>query len=230
MRSPQPPRVLIVEDDPGIASALALELDHGGYESRVECDAPRALLTSSEWPADLVVLDLGLPSMDGLEVCRRLRRGGSVPILVLTARDSIEDRVRGLDAGADDYLTKPFSLDELMARVRSTLRRARLREEGERLEYAGLILDARARTVKYRGDRVELTPREFDLLEFLMRHPGQALSRDTLLSGVWRYDFLGGSNVIDVYVRYLRHKLETHGVPSMIQTVRGVGYALREPE
>jgi DNA-binding response OmpR family regulator len=230
MRTAHPTRVLIVEDDPGIASALALELDHGGYEARIENDGPGALLTSVEWPAELVVLDLGLPSMDGIEVCRRLRRGSSIPILVLTARDAIEDRVRGLDAGADDYLTKPFSLDELMARVRSTLRRARLREEGERLECAGVVLDARGRTVKYRGGTVGLTPREFDLLEFLMRHPGQALSRDAILSGVWGYDFLGGSNVIDVYVRYLRHKLEAHGAPSLVETVRGVGYALREPE
>jgi two-component system, OmpR family, response regulator MprA len=183
-----------------------------------------------EWPPDLVVLDLGLPSMDGVEVCRRLRRGSSIPILVLTARDAIQDRVRGLDAGADDYMTKPFSLEELMARVRSTLRRARLREEGERLEYAGVVLDSRARIVMYAGRIIELTPREFDLLEFLMRHPRQALTRDTILSGVWGYDFLGGSNVIDVYVRYLRHKLETHGAPSLLQTVRGVGYALREHE
>ncbi len=230
MRTRHATRVLIVEDDPDIASALALELGHGGYEARVERDGPGALLTSAQWPAELVVLDLGLPSMDGIEVCRRLRRGSSIPILVLTARDAIEDRVRGLDAGADDYLTKPFSLDELMARVRSTLRRARLREEGERLECGGLVLDARARTVTYEGRAIELTPREFDLLEFLMRHLGQALSREAILSGVWGYDFLGGSNVIDVYVRYLRHKLEAHAVPSLIQTVRGVGYAVREPE
>lgn len=230
MRTAPPTRVLIVEDDPGIASAVALELGHGGYEARIERDGPSALVSSAQWPADLVVLDLGLPSMDGIEVCRRLRRRSSIPILILTARDTIENRVSGLDAGADDYLTKPFALDELMARVRSTLRRARLREEGERLECAGLILDARARTVTHRGANVELTQREFDLLEFLLRHRGQALSREALLSGVWGYDFLGGSNVIDVYVRYLRHKLEAHDVPALIKTVRGVGYALRDPD
>jgi DNA-binding response OmpR family regulator len=230
MRTAPPTRVLIVEDDPGIASAVALELGHEGYEARIERDGPGALMSSAQWPADLVVLDLGLPSMDGIEVCRRLRRRSSIPILVLTARDTIEDRVSGLDAGADDYLTKPFALDELMARVRSTLRRASLREEGERLECAGLILDARARTVTHRGENVELTQREFDLLEFLLRHRGQALSREALLSGVWGYDFLGGSNVIDVYVRYLRHKLDAHHVPALIKTVRGVGYALRDPD
>jgi DNA-binding response OmpR family regulator len=193
----------------------------------VESDGPGALLAADEWSPDLVVLDLGLPSMDGIEVCRRLRSDSAIPILVLTARGEVKDRVGGLDAGADDYLTKPFSLEELMARIRSTLRRARMRDEGDRLELAGLVLDSRRRTVTYRQRSIELTPREFDLLELFMRHPGQALSRESILSEVWGYDFLGGSNVIEVYVRYLRHKLEAAGQPRVIQTVRGVGYALR---
>jgi two-component system response regulator MprA len=222
------PRVLVVEDDSDIAGALALELGHAGYDARVERDGPAALLAVEEWAADLVVLDLGLPSMDGLEVCRRIRGASPIPILVLTARGEVEDRVRGLDAGADDYVTKPFSLDEVMARVRSTLRRARLRDEGDRLEFAGLVLDTRGRIVTHGERAVDLTPREFDLLELLLRHRGQALSRATILAEVWGYDFLGGSNVIDVYVRYLRHKLEAEGEPRLVQTVRGVGYALRE--
>jgi DNA-binding response OmpR family regulator len=227
MRQPRPARVLIVEDDDDIAGALALELGHAGYEPRVERDGPGALLTARGWPADLILLDLGLPTLDGIEVCRRLRQESSVPIMALTARADVADRVRGLDAGADDYLTKPFSLEELMARVRSTLRRARLRDEGDRLEIAGLILDARRRVVSVEDQAVELTPREFDLLELFMRHPGQALSRETILAEVWGYDFLGGSNVIDVYVRYLRRKLEAVGRSDLLHTIRGVGYALR---
>jgi DNA-binding response OmpR family regulator len=227
MGSQRATRVLVVEDDRDIASAVALELEHAGYAARVESDGPGALLAASEWSPHLVVLDLGLPSMDGIEVCRRLRSGSPIPILVLTARGEVDDRIRGLDAGADDYMIKPFSLGELMARVRSTLRRARMRDEGERLELGGFVLDSRARLVNYGREPIELTPREFDLLELFMRHPGQALARETILTEVWGYDFLGGSNVIDVYVRYLRHKLEAAGQPRVIQTVRGVGYAAR---
>lgn len=229
MRTVRATRVLVVEDDPEIASALQLELEHAGYEGRVEHDGPGALRSAREWPAELVVLDLGLPSMDGIEVCRRLRGSSTVPILVLTARGEIEDRIKGLDAGADDYVSKPFSLEEVMARVRSTLRRARLRDEGERLEIGALVLDTIARTVAFEGREIELSAREFELLEFLMRHRGQALPRAMILSEVWGFDFLGGSNVIDVYVRHLRNKLGEHGVPNLIRTVRSVGYALREP-
>jgi DNA-binding response OmpR family regulator len=222
-------RVLVVEDDREIAGALALELDHAGYEPRVVSDGPAALTAVSEWDPHLVLLDLGLPTLDGIEVCRRIRVGSHTPIVVLTARGATQDRVAGLDAGADDYVPKPFSLEELMARVRSTLRRARLRDEGERLEAAGVVLDARARIVTRDGQPIEFTPREFDLLETFMRHAGTALSREVLLSSVWGYEFLGGSNVIDSYVRYLRRKLELPGQQRLIHTVRGVGYAFRPP-
>lgn len=223
-------RVLVVEDDREIAGALALELRHAGYEPRVVLDGPAALTAVSDWQPHLVLLDLGLPTLDGIEVCRRIRSGTATPIIVLTARGSIQDRVEGLDAGADDYVAKPFSLEELMARVRSALRRSRLRDEGDRLEVAGVVLDARTRTVTRDGHPLELTPREFDLLELFLRHPGMALTREVMLSGVWGYQFLGGSNVIDSYVRYLRKKLELPGQERLIHTVRGVGYALRPAE
>ncbi|MBX5469418.1 MAG: response regulator transcription factor [Thermoleophilaceae bacterium] len=224
-----PARVLVVEDDRDLAGALELELSHAGYAVRSVGDGPAALRAEQEWKPELVLLDLGLPSLDGLEVCRRLRAATRAPILILTARDAITDRVRGLDAGADDYVVKPFSLDELMARVRSALRRARLREEGQRLRAGDLELDAAARTVTRGECPIDLTRREFDLLECLLRHPGQVLDRATLLADVWGYDFLGGSNVVDVYVRYLRAKIERPDEPRLIETVRGIGYVLRPP-
>lgn len=224
-----PARVLVVEDDRDLAGALELELSHAGYAVRSVGDGPAALRAEQEWKPELVLLDLGVPSLDGLEVCRRLRAATRAPILILTARDAITDRVRGLDAGADDYVVKPFSLDELMARVRSALRRARLREEGQRLRAGDLELDAAARTVTRGECPIDLTRREFDLLECLLRHPGQVLDRATLLADVWGYDFLGGSNVVDVYVRYLRAKIERPDEPRLIETVRGIGYVLRPP-
>jgi two-component system response regulator MprA len=224
-----PARVLVVEDDQDLAHALQSELSHAGHDVRAVGDGPAALRLEAEWKPDLVVLDLGLPTLDGLEVCRRLRAGSLAPILILTARDAVPDRIRGLDAGADDYLVKPFSLDELQARVRSALRRARLRDEGQVLRAGDIVLDGGARTVATAGQSIELTRREFDLLECLLRHPGQVLDRATLLADVWGYDFLGGSNVVDVYVRYLRAKLERAGCPRLIQTVRGIGYVLRVP-
>lgn len=222
-------RVLIVEDDGDLAGALRLELSHAGYDVRSVDDGPAALRVEAEWKPELVLLDLGLPSFDGVEVCRRLRGSTRAPILILTARDEIADRVRGLDAGANDYVVKPFSLDELMARIRSALRAARLREEGQQLRAGGLLLDAAARTVTRGEEPIALTRREFDLLECLLRHPGQVLDRATLLAEVWGYDFLGGSNVVDVYVRYLRAKIERSDAPRLIQTVRGIGYVLRPP-
>ena len=222
-------RILVVEDDGDLARALELELERAGYSVRIVADGPGALHAEAEWRADLVVLDLGLPSLDGLEVCRRLRAATHAPILILTARNAVDDRVRGLYAGADGYLVKPFALDELMARVRAALRRARLRQEGRLLNVGDLVLDAAAGTVTRGGRPIELTRREFDLLECFMRHPEQVLDRPTLLADVWGYDVLGGSNVVDVYVRRLRGKIERPCGPRLIETVRGIGYALRPP-
>jgi DNA-binding response OmpR family regulator len=225
----QPTRVLVVEDDADLASAVALELDHAGYDLRIEGDGPGALRAFGEWSPDLILLDLGLPSLDGIEICRRMRASSQVPILVVTARGAVEDRVRGLDAGADDYLVKPLSLEELQARIRAALRRSHSRDSQERLRAGELVLDTAAHIVTRAGERIELTPREFELLEYLLRHRGRALGRSTILADVWGYDFLGGSNVIDVYVGYLRQKLGNGPGAPRIETVRGIGYALRDP-
>ncbi len=219
----------MVEDDREIASALAAEFGHSGYAVRVEHDGLPALVTAREWSPDVVVLDLQLPTVDGLEVCRRLRGDSEVQILMLTARDSVPERVNGLDAGADDYMTKPFSLEELLARVRAALRRSRGRG-GDRLEVADLVLDLGAHQVTRAEQPIELTAREFDLLEYLMRNTGQVLTRTQIFSEVWGYDYLGESNVIDVYIRALRQKVDAGFKPRLIETVRGVGYTLRAPQ
>ena len=220
--------MLVVEDDPQISSALALEIEHGGYETRIVEDGPAALALCREWSPDLVLLDLGLPTLDGIEVCRRIRSSSHTPILVLTARDSIQDRVKGLDAGADDYLSKPFSLEELMARVRSTLRRARMRDEGDVLTAGDIVLDARARVVTSEGEAIDLTPREFELLEFLMRNERLVVSRERLLDEVWGYDPMAATNTIDVFISNLRRKLEAGGEPRLLHTKRGAGYVLKD--
>jgi DNA-binding response OmpR family regulator len=221
-------RILVVEDDPELASPLAAELRHCGHDVRIEDDGLAALALARGWEPDLVVLDLRLPTLDGLEVCRRLRASSAVPILILTARDGVSDRVAGLDAGADDYLTKPFSFEELLARVRAALRRGRLATERPS-QVGDLVLDPRSREVGRAGTPIELTAREFDLLEFLVRNEGSVLSRQQIFSEVWGYDYLGDSNVIDVYIRALRKKVDEPFEPKLIQTVRGVGYVLRRP-
>jgi two-component system, OmpR family, response regulator MprA len=222
------PKILIVEDDEQIASFLRRGLAYEGYEVDSAADGSAALSKARDSRPDLVVLDLMLPGMDGLEVCRRLRAAhSSLPILILTARDSVSDRVQGLDAGSDDYMVKPFALAELLARVRALLRRAGPGEP-EVLTFGDLKLDTGTRQV-YRGEvRIELTSKEFDLLELFLRHPRQVLTRETIYDRVWGYDFGGESNIIEVYIRYLRQKLELDGRSRLLFTVRGVGYVLRE--
>jgi two-component system response regulator MprA len=219
--------ILVVEDDHGIADTLRRGLIFEGYRVTVAYDGQAALASARDQPPDLVVLDWMLPGLDGLEVCKRLRAASDVPILMLTAKDSIPDRVEGLDAGADDYLVKPFAFDELLARVRALLRRAGP-SQPEVLRFADLELDLGTRQA-HRGDKtIELTAKEYELLELFMRNPRTVLTRDVIFDRVWGYDFGGESNIIEVYVRYLRRKIEADGLPRLIQTVRGMGYVLRE--
>jgi two-component system response regulator MprA len=221
-------RVLVVEDDVDIAGVLRRSLDKEGYDVRVAGDGQIALDQAAVFEPDAVVLDLGLPKLDGVEVCRRLRADGDVPILVLTARDALESRVEGLDSGADDYLVKPFEREELLARVRALLRRRPPRGSAS-LVTADLSLNPDTREVR-RGDReIELTAREFELLEYLMRNERLVVSRQALLDDVWGYHPFAETNTIDVFVSNLRRKLEASGEPRLLHTVRGAGYVLREP-
>jgi len=221
-------RILVIEDEAKIADLLRRGLIYEGYTVEVVPDGETGLAAARDRPPDVVLLDLMLPGMDGLTVCRRLRAASSVPILILTAKDAVPDRVAGLDAGADDYLTKPFSFEELLARIRALLRRRQALPEQKPLHFADLTLDPNTREV-FRGQRrIELTAREFDVLALFMQHPRQVLTRDVLYERIWNYDFGGESNIIEVYIRYLRTKLEEGGEPRLIHTVRGVGYVLRE--
>jgi two-component system response regulator MprA len=220
-------QILVVDDDARLAASLRRALAYEGYAVEVAADGPGALVAARDRPPDLVVLDVMLPGLDGVEVCRRLRDGSDVPILMLTARDGIPDRVGGLDAGADDYLVKPFAYDELLARVRALLRR-REPSGRELLRCADLVMDVTAHEVR-RGDRsVELTALQFNVLEHFLRHPRQVLERDRLLESVWGVDSDAISNVVDVTIAELRARLEVQGRTRLLHTVRGVGYVLRE--
>jgi DNA-binding response OmpR family regulator len=216
-------RVLIAEDDPGMASFIDKGLGSRGYATKVVEEGAAATAIASDEDFDLLILDLGLPDVDGLSVLRELRRRGErLPVIILTARDDTNDKVEGLDAGASDYITKPFKLDELLARVRVQLREDR-GSEPTVLHAGGITLDVRTRKAMGKDEVVELTAREFTMLETFMRHAGQVLSREQLLAYVWGYDYDPGSNVVEVYVRYLRRKLGEDA----IETVRGMGYRLR---
>jgi len=220
------PQILVADDDERIAASVRRALIYEGYDVAVAHDGSEALAMARERPFDLVVLDVMMPGVDGVEVCRRIRADGDMPVLMLTAKDAIVDRVTGLDAGADDYLVKPFAYDELLARVRSLLRR---REPGGRqvLSVGDLVADVDGLEVR-RGERsIDLTALEFRLLEYFMRNERIVLSRSRILEGVWGLDVDTTSNVVDVYVRYLRNKLEEAGEPRVIHTIRGAGYVMR---
>ncbi len=220
-------RILVVDDDPEIVSFVRRGLAYDGYAVDTASDGTEALVKARDREPDLIILDIMMPGIDGIEVSKRVRQASDVPILMLTAKGTVADRVAGLDSGADDYLVKPFALDELLARVRSLLRRRQPRE-GETFRFGDLSLNTATREVKRGNEAIELTAQEFDLLELFILHPRQVLKRDLIYDRVWGYDFGGESNVIEVYVRYLRSKLEAGGRPRLIQTVRGVGYVLRE--
>ena len=230
LRSVAKMRILLVEDEARLATAVRRVLDEEGYATDWAADGADGLSRAEENEYDVVVLDVMLPYYDGYEIARRLRSDGStVPILMLTAKDGIQDRVRGLDAGADDYLVKPFALAELLARVRALSRRAKMGavNDATLLQIGDLQLDLRAREARRGERRIELTAREFALLEVLMRHPGQVMSRSQLLDSVWSYDAVTESNIVDIYIHYLRNKVDKGFDEKLLRTVRGMGYSIR---
>ena len=222
-------KILLVEDEQAIAKFIGRGLQREGYSIVVANDGETGLEMAFRELPDLIILDVMLPDIDGLTICRQLREAEmQTPVLMLTAKDAIPDRVAGLEAGADDYLVKPFAFEELLARLKALRRRKAPIETEAPLSFTDLTLDPSTRMAKRGGRSIELTAKEYDLLELFMRHPNQVLTRDQIYERIWGYDFGGESNIIEVYIRYLRSKLEADGEPRLLHTVRGVGYALRE--
>lgn len=228
----KPVRIFIVEDEHRIARFLQIELEHEGFETEIEENGTRAYERIMQGNFDLVLLDIMLPGMDGLTICKRVREVSSLPIIMLTAKDDVEDKVAGLDIGADDYMTKPFAIEELMARIRNALRKHVPDQDGvpleERLQVKNLVMYPKRYEVEVDGEPVHLTKKEYSLLEYMMRNKRTVLTRDQILEKVWGYDYSGNTNVVDVYIRYLRAKLDDHFHEKYIYTVRGVGYAVKE--
>lgn len=231
MKDQSRPHVLVVDDEPSIVDAVATTFRYEGFEVEEATAGRKALRSAQEKPFDLIVLDIMMPDIDGLEMTKRLRAGGvRTPVLFLTARDSVEDRIAGLTVGGDDYVVKPFSLGEVVARARAILRRTKASTDGDsRLRFADLILDEDTHEVWRGTTPIKLTATEFNLLRFFLLNPRRVLSKAQILDNVWHYDFGGDASVVETYVSYLRRKLEKHG-PALIETLRMVGYRLREPE
>lgn len=227
-------KIFIVEDEHRIARFLQIELEHEGFLTSTEADGQRAFERIAQEDFDLVLLDIMLPKMDGMEICRRVREFSEIPIILLTARDEVEDKVKGLDLGADDYITKPFVIRELMARIRAALRKHAApvehapEENDEKICVRDIVLYPSRYEVKVKGEAVELTKREYALLEYLMKNKRNVLTRDQILQEVWGYDYIGDTNVVDVYIRYLRSKIDDKFHEKYIHTVRGVGYVMKE--
>lgn len=222
--------ILIVEDEQKLSRVLQLELEYENYETAIAQTGVEALQKIEEKKWDLILLDIMLPELSGLEVLRRLRRKDEhTPVILLTARDQVHDKVSGLDLGANDYMTKPFQIEELLARIRAHLRRPEVRlSDDDELTVGNLTVSVRRREVKRANERIELTPREFDLLVCLLKHKNIVLSREQLMDQVWGYDYMGDTNIVDVYIRYVRQKIDKASEESYIQTVRGVGYTIKE--
>lgn len=229
-------RILIVEDEKKIARFLELELKHEGYDVLTAFDGRSGLETAQSEDPDLLILDLMLPELSGIEVCRRLRHTSDIPIIMLTAKDDVSDKVMGLDMGADDYMTKPFAIEELLARIRVALKKHRMRDtlqpvrEEHVLTVGAVSIDTASWQVRVQGTPVSLTKKEFDTLRYLMEHRGTAVTRDQLMNEVWGYDYIGDSNIVDVYIRYLRHKIDDQFNIKTIHTIRSVGYLFDENE
>ena len=219
-------KILIIEDEEKIARFVELELGYEGYLTTKAFDGRTGLELAETGEFDLILLDVMLPQLSGMEVLRRIRRFSNVPIIMLTARDSVMDKVFGLDSGASDYITKPFAIEELLARIRTALRKAS--QEGVILSASGLLMDTGRHTVTVKGTPIDLTKREFDLLHYLLKHKGLVVSRETLLENVWGFDFAGETNAVDVYIRFLRGKIDEAFNLKLIHTVRGVGYVIKD--
>lgn len=221
-------KILIVEDDPKISRFVSLELKHEGYETETAADGRQALDMALAQDYGLIILDVMLPSLNGIEVLRRLRQVKATPVIILTARDQVMDKVSGLDVGANDYMTKPFAIEELLARIRANLRKSVGAGGGDVMSIGRLSVDCGAVAVTYGGESIELTKREFDLLAYLVRNKNVVVTREQALDAVWGFEFYGNTNVVDVYIRYLRSKIDEKYNVELIQTVRGAGYVIRD--